>query len=535
MSPKSLNMLKFVVHFRWETIIGTSASTMRKLPLILKCNWVHKEQEIKGLLRNFHTIILDTITISDKRLANLLKELGSHVRYFELEEVVVKHQSFNDILSSLKMLEKLTIVECSINEEVKKINASTITSLKSLVIIRSDWKFFDYFSVSNTQVKELKVASSSYSDSDSVSFENFLSKQAELKSLAIYVRQGDIYKSLAKPEKEFKFKLKTFYVDFKYWGDDSSVDDALLKFLANQQSTLENLETCKSLSEEILEFIMKTLKLKRLIIDANKLPIRPLFYNAIRPNKHLNTLIITGKLEQIEVVRGLLHIYQATRKLVVNSWHDEIINESLVFIANTLKSLHYLEIPTLTADTPELPIPSLKTFHVDFVDEVANWQVFCVNNPSIERLSVKWLTNKNTFTYEVIDAITTQMQNLKHIKFGAYFNPTSRIIELLSRNCQNLQTLEVFAENAVELKNNSSLDGKFKVIYYPPDAVMSVFKEESTMWTEESSFGLDSDTGSDFSDDPDDMSVDYDAPTDDSDGWDDSWEDMDLDDVFFII
>lgn len=514
---------------------------MRKLPLIFRYNWEQKEAEIKSLKRHFHSIILDSIRISDKKLFKILKGIGAYARYFELDEVIVEHSSFKDILSSLKMLEKLTIAESSIDEKIKKIKDCSIPTLKSLVIIRSDWRFLSFFNPSTTQIKELKLASSSFNESDSDLFESFLSKQENLEGLAINVRQGDIYKSLAKyKEKEFKFKLKTLSVDFKYWADDSSVDAAFIKFLANQQTTLENLETFKHLSDIIVEFIMKNLRLKRLIIDAVRLPQRPLFYNSIRPNKFMRTLIINGDLDRFDVLNGLLHVYQSSQKLVISSWHNEIINESLIFIANNLKSLNYLEIPTLTADAPELPIPSLKALHVDFVDEVANWQAFCVNNPSIETLSVKWLTNRNTFTYEVIDTITTQMQNLKHIKFGAYFNPTMRVIELLNRNCQNLQTLEVFAENAGELENNSSMDhGKFKVIYYPPEAVITVFKEEPNMWTEESNFGLESDTGSDFSDDPDDdMSLDYDGPSDDSDGlgdWDDSGDDFDLDHVLFLI
>jgi len=272
------------------------------------------------------------------------------------------------------------------------------------------------------------------------------------------------------------------------------------------------------------------MKLKRLIINAERLPSRPLFYTAIQRNTNLKSLIITGEVDKIDVLRGLLHVYKAVQKLIINKWQSDVINESLIYIANNLKSLNYLEIPTLTAETPELPIPSLRTFHVDFVDEVANWQTFCVNNPSIETLSVKWLTNRNTFTYEVIDAITTQLRNLKHIKFGAYFNVTMRIIDLIRRNCQMIQTLEVFAENAGELENNLNADhGKFKVIYYPPEAVVSVFKEEANMWTEESNFGLESDSGSDFSDDPneDRMSDEFDGPTDDE--WDD---DDDFDDDF---
>ena len=515
---------------------------MRKLPLIFRAHWQKKEDEIKQLNRHFHTIILDGIEIKGKQLSRILKLVGCHARYFELEDVNVSHPSFKDILNSLKVIEKITIVESSIGERVKKTASSSLKSLESLVMIRSDWKFLDYFSISNSRLKELKIASSDFTDSDRSIFENFLSNQSYLERLALHVRQGDIYKSLGRfEEKNYKFKLKALSVNFKYWGDDSSVDDAFINFLSNQQSSLEDLETYKHLSEKIVEFIMKSLKLKRFIIEADQLPHRPLFYNAIPMNKYLKTLIITGELANFEVARGLLHIYRSVQKLVVSQWCNEVINDILIFIANNLKSLLYLEIPTLTTDTPEISIPSLKTFHIDFVDEVEYWKLFCVNNPSIETLSVKWLTNRNTFNYEVMQTITTPMQQLKHIRFGAYFIPTERIIQMMNLNCKNLQSLEVFAENAGELESNSTMNEvKFKVIYYPPEAVMNVFKEEPTMWAKESNFVLDSESGSDFSDDPDlddpDDDLDFNSDFDSEANWEfDPGQEPDFDNLFFFL
>lgn len=498
---------------------------MRKLPLCIKSNYGQKQLELNSLTRHFHSIIFDSLSISDNKLVGILNKIGSRVRHIELDEVVIEHESFNNILGCFKMLEKIIFIKTSIDKKVKKITGSSLVALKTLVIIRSHLRLFDYFSTSNTQVKELKISLATYTELDSETFEKFLSKQTTLDTLALRSHQGEVYKSLAKfNEKEFK--LKNLHVDFKYWGCDSTVDDAFVTFLTSHQETLENLETCKTLSEKCLEFIMRNLKIKRLIIDASNLPKRPLVYDAIRPNKHLETLIITGQLNHFEVVRGLLHIYRSVQKLIISNWNSELINDSLIFIGNNLLNLNYLEIPTLTSDTPELSIPSLKTFHTDFVEEVGEWQTFCVNNPTIETLSVKWLTNRDTFTYAVIDAITSSLRNLKHIKFGAYFNPTMRIIQLMSRNCQNLRTLEVFAENANELENNSGMNnGKVKVIYYPPEAVISVFKVEPTLWTDEYDYGLDSDSGSDLSEDlsVDDMSVDYEN---DSDGWDDNGEDL---------
>lgn len=484
---------------------------------MFRSNWEQSEKDIKGLGRKFHTIILESVDILNNKLSKVIKKIGTNVRCLELEQVRVKHRSFKDILDSLEMLEKLTVSESDIDIDDKAIAATSLKSLKSFVFIQSDWNFLEC--ILNTQVREVKIASQ-FAVQNEKSFENFLTKQSNLESLAIHVRNGDIYKSLALyEEKKYNFKLKQLSVDFKYWGDDASVDEAFITFLKHHQSTLENLETRRNLSEKLLEFIMKDLKIKRLIIEADRLPSTPLFYNAIRPNTHLKTLIIKGDLNKFDVARGILHIYKSTERLIIANWSSEIINDVLIFIANTLKSLRYFKIPTLASDTPELPIPSLKTLHVDFVDDAAQWQTICVNNPSIEQVNVKWLTNSNSFTYEVIDAITSRLRNLKHIRFGAYFTPTMRILELMARNCPNLQAFEVFAGQQSIANTNL---GNFKIIYFPHEAVTNVFKEEPTMWTEEKNYDLESDSGSD-SDFSDDGMDDFDAITDEDEddmGWD---------------
>lgn len=505
---------------------------MKKLPLIFRNSWEEKADEISGLCRNFHTIIADSITIENNEFPVILKRLASHARRFEMDGVVVCHKSFKSALSSFSVLEKLVIADSRVTEEVK-VAASTLKSLKTLVMVSSDWKFLEYFCESNTQVRELKIASRSFNEVDQYVFEAFLSKQTELETLAIRVNDGAIYRSLAKFKvKKYKFKLKKLSVDFKFWGSDSSIDDAFIDFLGHHESTLEDLETDKNLSEPILEFIMKRMKIKRLIIDASRLPESPLFYNTIRPNQHLETLHVKGTLNKYDVARGLLCIYPAIKQLTVTEWDREVINDTLIYMANNLKNLQILEVPTLTFDTPELPIPTLKTLYVDFVDDVTQWQTFLMNNPSIETLIVKWMTNRNTFTYEIIDAITTRLQNLKHVKFGAYFRPTARILNMMSRNCPSLRLLELFEDNPEELQRNASI-GHINVIYYPHEAVLAVFKEIPTIWMDDNNYGSESIDDSEQSDE--DMDWDDDDITDDEN--DNDWDfdgDADGDGIFFF-
>lgn len=508
---------------------------MKKLPLIIRNDWYSKSDDIQKLRRHFHTIILDSFTLTHPRLAKVFETIGANVRHFELDEITISHHSFSKILSSMPKMEKMIISESNVQSDAAAdIRESGLKKIDSLVMIKSDWQFLNYLTESETQVRELKVTTRNYAKSDHDIFEEFLAAQDILEDLAIRVAQGDIYKSLAKVDG--KFKLKKLAIDFKYWGDDPSVDEDFIKFLKNHQSTLQDLETEKSLSEKVSEFVMKELKLKRLIIDATRLPRTPLFYNAIRQNKHLKTLLIEGELNNFDVVRGLLYLYPTIKRLVINSWREEIVNDVIVFIANNLKNLRCLEIPSLTADTPELAVPSLKTFHVDFVNDVAQYQTFLMNNPSLETIIVKWTPNEVVlFTYEVLNAITLRLQNLRHVKFGESFKPTHRILEMMRRNCQNLQLIEIF-DGSPENQRNANLNlGSTKVIYYPRDAAKNMFKIEQTMWEVENNLAINSDLDSDedMSDDDDMMS--FGDLTDHESDFDYVDEDGDVDGIMFFF
>lgn len=494
-----MRLLNDLTTFRWDSIIGSSTATMRKLPLIFHMNWEQKEKEVSGLARKHNRIILDTVKINSSKLFKVLSKVGLHARHLELDEVEVSHSSFKDILRIMKNLETLSISEsCMINSEDFEAQepSPNVHHLKSLIMLKSSWKFFRLFY--DLRVSELKIMSKNFEVSDREPFEMFLLHQSELESLAIQVQQGDFYRSFTRFESiGYPFKLKKLCVDYKYWGDDSLVDDCLVAFLKSQNSTLEVLETRRNLSDKISETIFKHLKVKRLMTSCSNMSTSPLFYNAIRPNPHLKSLIVTGELNKLEVVRGMLHMYQGINKLIIKDWVDEVINEVILLIANNLKHLNYLEVPSLTLDVPELPIPNLKTFRVDFVENVQQWQTICINNPSIEHLSVKWLTNRNIFTYEVLNAVSLRLPNLKRITFGAYFNPTVRILTALNRNCPKLEKIEVLADNSSHetVKSNVNADaGRVKVTFFPHAAANSLFKDEETMWDDvEKSCVLESD------------------------------------------
>lgn len=468
---------------------------MRKLPLIFRCKWGEKEGEIKELRRKFHTIIIESIPINEK-LAETLRKLARNAKELEIHGVKITNGSLTTILNAMQKLENLQINNSTIdNEEFNEdTTPSALPSLKSFRLIKSDWGFFDF--IRNTQVRSLKIVEkNNYTPVNAIAWKSFSERQTNLDSLAVVVQAGEFFIDLTKvSEKNRQLQLTKLALGFKHWGADPAVDNAFIRFI-EINSTLKTLEISHDVSEDILESIIKKLKLKRLIIDANHLPFTPAFYRKHRPNKYLETLVIKRELDNLDVAQGLLRVFSSIEKLVIEHWKEEIINEALIFICNNCNKLRHLEIPKLSTNTPELAVSSLRTFRVDFVAVAREWQAFCSSNPSIENLIVKWTTNRSEFTYEVLDAVTGSLPNLKYILFGVYFKPTSRIIEMLDRNCKKIQLLEVFDDTPGDRPNDLTGGTDFRVRYYHRQAASQLFKDEPSMWGDSDIEESDDETG----------------------------------------
>lgn len=446
-----------IIFFRWDEIIATSTTTMRKLPLIFRSDWELKEKEISNLCRKFHTIVLDSITVNNSKLSKVISKVGTHARILEINQVLVAHESFGKILSSSKNLEKIIIKDGRIEKSaIKNINSTGLSSLKLFVLFNSDYNFFNYLIAFKTQVHELKIVDQKFLHAKATIFEDLMEKI------------------------NYQFRLTKLSLDFNSHLLHASLVNAVIQFLNHNRDTLVELETKNFICQEILESIMKDLKIERLAVDSRRMPVRPLFYNAISSNRYLKKLKIDGELDNLEVSRGLFYMYPEVKKLIIRGWTDEIINDVLANIAISFKHLEYLEVPDLTEDFPEVLIETLKTFNVLFIDNIMQWQAFVLNNPSIVKLSVKYLKHNESFTYEIIDAVTRCLKNLEHVIFGMNCKLTTRTLKMMSRNAPKLRLVELFNEDPNEPLKNTSF-GNLKVVYFSQETSTSVFQEEEIL------------------------------------------------------
>lgn len=423
---------------------------MRKLPLLItgSVKWEEKVDELCELRRLYHSIIFTNFTFFKPNILRAIEGISKNVRQLEFNEVIIMLKSFEEIFNSCPMLEEVSFFSCnSDGKYLTEIKETRMKCLKKLTIVRSDFSLFEYFTKSQTQVENLDLLETANNESDTAYFENFLKIQKNLQRLSIKNENYFTFEPLIKNEN--KFKLKSFKVMAKYQGM-GVIDSNWEKILQFHKSSLENLEFRQFLTENLLEFIVKNLKINRFVIEQKRSSdsswIQPRFSSSICPNLYLKTLVLCEDVTTVAEIQELIRLFPAIEKLVIKNWREQIINDIIVFIANHLKNLKHLEIPHLSSETPELTFPSIKTLQVNYVDNVNEWKAIVMNNPTIENLFVIW-NHADLFSYEVLDVVSQRLPGLRNLKFGPQFKTTKRINEMMKRNCPNLVCFEILNQN----------------------------------------------------------------------------------------
>lgn len=516
---------------------------MKKLPLHIKRAKVllgneEKCKELKGLKKVFHTCTFDDVKLTNK-IVKSIKDHIKNVKFIEFIETEMSEAGFKSILKLSEKVEKLVLVDSFFFGDNKKntnnIPTFVLPKLKSLVLLNSEWNILKYFG--ETNISELKLKQEDLDNEKSEVLKNFLKSQKKLTSIAISIQDSTFYTIIGNDPEIYDFKLEKVSINFKYWGIDTNCDQNLINFLTNHLETLKYLEMEKKLSEQIYDFIFSKLKVNTLIINSSFLPSTSLSYSSKRQNIFLQKLVLNGQMKSNVAAQGLFHIYRNIKCLTIENWINEIIDDSLISIASSLRNLEDLSIPFLEEIPPELPILSLKYLHIESIQDSTAFQTFAMNQNNLEWISLKWIHVDIT---NILDELTSHLSNLERVTFGPCAgNVTLRNLESMKNNCPKLCKIELFRSYGEEfstmeglndyIENNSS-GPKLKIYQLSPDASSTVFKSEKSMWTDErSSYYLDdgTDDSSDNEevdsfgdiDDDDDMFDDYDGyfDSDDSD------------------
>lgn len=297
-------------------MIGASASTMRKLPLKLNRNWKEKREELATSHRRFHSVSMSSVKIKSNIL-EFTQEKLFHVRLFEMFDCSVAHKSLGNLLNLMPFIEKVIVDHCIIADcAIAHCEPFSLPTLETLAVV-GELTILEHFIQCNTQVGELMVHNNRIDDSEATILGNFLSNQMNLTTLVLNVN-GQAYRTLGECKHNIKYHLKKLSVGFVYWGRDSSADDAFIMFLASQEATLSHLEISGNLCEKIFVFLMRNMKLTRLIINGYALPLRPMVYNVISPNRHQERLCIS----MVSIVLSLVESSKSIQTSLSSSYPD---------------------------------------------------------------------------------------------------------------------------------------------------------------------------------------------------------------------
>lgn len=323
-----------------------------------------------------------------------------------------------------------------------------------------------------------------------------MSGQHHLETMALRNINDDIENSNmfeSDISKIISFKLKKLSIDI--FGEEVSIE-FLRAFLQKHEDSLEDLEIGKCFGEPIYEFCFTRFRnLKRLTINADKIPPLSRFYDRLRPNITVKKLIIRGKLKEL-TTKELFGQFPNIETLVINEQNPDneemnMSNELMIFMSNNLNNLKNLVIPKLplnvVADT--LKFPTLKSFHVERLIQKTDWTTFIQSNPTIEKLSFRWMMFPNIITDVEYEIISTSLPNLQHLTLGSGITDYKGTLTNIAQNCRSLKVLEMMnymdnSLNPMEVLNQRDRDG-LRISFYTYETDKLTFPEEVHLWSNE--------------------------------------------------
>lgn len=410
--------------------------------------WIENLEEILSINRKFQTILiaLDEFNLPKavekeaKAILQVMSRHGSQVRLLDLSNVHLDcPDDFGVIVRSVPLLEKLKVLDLSFAKSEHEANIAPVL-LKCLRSVRisekSDSTIFKYFTAPHITSLDLLGSFSN----DFAHTMKFLKSGHHLESMEL--GKFAFLKFFHTESKISDLKLKKMSLLTSIFAEvvSTQVGENLDEFLKSQATTLEYLQLDWA-SREVLKTIFTRLKqLKILHADLQFLPADKEFYEALKPMASLEEIYSEYEFPNEVAAEGILGNCPNLAFLTVPN--DMKATALLPFIAVNNPKLKKLSIHSMTAQMePEVKFHSLSELSVFFVDNLTFVTAFIANNPSIETLNAECVVGE-TLNVEALKALTNQ-PNLKHLKFGGWFETLKKIYDVIKIDYKNLKSLEL--------------------------------------------------------------------------------------------
>lgn len=416
--------------------------------------WVDKFDEVMSLEQKFYTLDVNLDESQGQNAVEMFVELslhhGTHVRVLILHKAEFKNpKDFCDILRNVRLLEELEVSRTNFdilddddeeNQVVQTVRPVKLKHLKTIKVVYSSWKLFQY--LIGSQITTLLASTAQVRKSERESLISFLEASQKLEFIEID-REGFERIFQTSFTRDFPFKLKRFkFFSYTFKSEVNQVDENFIDFLESQADSLEEL-TFEYSSREILQTIFtKLMNLRILKLNSNSLPTDKEFYDQLKPFEYLKEFDADDRIPNETAAMGILRNCPNLEILRVECDPNDVISEILPFIAYNNPDLRTLQIDSLKANHAiDVRFDYLEEFHVFLFKDDEILLSFIRNNPTITTLKVKWVYEQS-FIDEVLDALMNET-NVQHLKLGGKLETVRAIYEKMKIDHKNLKSLEL--------------------------------------------------------------------------------------------
>lgn len=456
---------------KWNDVIGSSARTMKKFILNLQPTnlnqleagfisvrkhrniTIHFEKDYEGSFE-----VLEQFDVSQVQCASIHRYNGS-INAETLKKVflmmpLVEHVSF--------VLIDITIPE---GFELEPLN---LPKHKHLRIYPGCCQFLKMFNPK--QISELRVDESASPASHSKELIEFLHKAENLQTLKL---NKMTFNEIFQYESKFPVKLNKF--DMLYFRTVVSdvVGNNFSSFLRTQKFSLTSLDLngMEMLPDSVYETIFNHLTvLKKLTLDGSYLPKNKEFYQLVKANESLRTLVLNKSFSSDEAAKGILGKCPEIVELSLNFSIGNKINH----IAKYNPKLVKLTIGTLQRSVdPELKLNNLKILSTSHLGDFEHLLSLIKSSPKLMSLKI----SEGRFTDDIIDVMLKQQASLTHLQLMGCYEQMKCTFDMIKQNYGNLKTLNL----VMRFRTTTSVLASATISFgFPKDAQgRSLKKQES--------------------------------------------------------
>lgn len=460
--------------------------------------------------RKFGKIKLNKMrNIESKKNIDVFRRHGANVvRLCLMGSCILSYIKFAELLKCLPNLKEVIMVETSCEEGDVPPDLPELNKLKTLEMVASSYNIIKIFQ--KAKVTTLKLLNSSCRHSFYCqALEDFLKSQEMLTALAIRTVHHDD-SMMFRTDATMPFQLTQLSLLNIQLRESANDYNNLLKFLQPQAKTLNELEIGRKFPSFVFEFIFaKMTNLKTLSLMMSQIPQYKQFYERLEENRSINKLILLDSSsynnDTLRFLRDFLDRLPNIESLTLLEYCDRT---TLLVMAQSLKKLKTLVTFSFNEDVIQgVQFPNLNSLSIQFLDDRVDWNEFTKINSRLTELTIEQMFDAAFLNVDDIEHITTNIQ-LQTLRIGENLAADNRFLEIIRKNCPNLNTLDLH-KNSVsdELKDFSLLRlCESEVIKCP---------KHFQLWTE------------------DDYDLKY--PFDDDNGWDTDGDVLDFSDDFFCL